>query len=155
MYTIEQENLIRKEFWQVFLAKSAVFRRKNGKPKSWLLQRTGIKGVHLKFVVTRQVAKVMVEINRKRDDERFALFVKFEQIRKIFEERTGEGLIWDALAEDESKHEVCRIYWELPDVDFATREQWPLIMNFMTEKMTRLEDAFVEYSDFVKYFDTV
>ena len=68
------------------------------------------------------------------------------------EEIAGEGLTWEPFDKDENDRDVCRIYWELPDVDFGRTKDWLHMMEFMIDKMLKLEKAFVEYRDFVKYF---
>lgn len=152
MYSAEEERQVRKAFWQEFSFKSGHLRRKKGKPRQWLLHRSGIKGVQLKFVVTRQYAKVLLEINHKDEDIRLMLYEKFEQVRKVMEEITGSDLVWEPFDKDETGKEVCSISWQLDNVDFGRKSDWPGIMDFLTEKMLKLEEAYLEYRDFVKYF---
>lgn len=150
MYSKEQEKELRLEFWRKLSNRTRKIPGQRGKAKEWIGDRTGIKGVDLRFDVGREKIIVALEINHKHEDRRLDLFEKLEATKKIFENLYGESLIWDFTYEKPSGQEVCRVYQEM-EGDYLVSSQWPVIFSFMIDKMLRMEKAFTEVADFLKY----
>ncbi len=150
MYSKEEAKELRLEFWNKFGNRTRKIPGQRGKVKVWIGDRTNIKGVDLRFDVGREKIIVALEINIKNETKRLTLYEKLEATKKIFESEFGEELIWDFAYEKSYGEEVCRVYKQI-DGDFMVPEQWPSIFKFMIDKMLRLEKAFLEIQDFLKY----
>jgi hypothetical protein len=59
-------------------------------------------------------------------------------------------MIWDFAYVRDNGREVCRVYVEQPG-DMYIKETWPEIHKFMIDRMIRLEKAFLEVKDYLKY----
>ncbi len=150
MYSKEQEKELRLEFWRKLGNKTRKLPGQRGRAKVWIGDRTDVKGVDLRFDVGRKKIIVALEINHRDETKRLTLYEKLEAAKKIFESEFGEPLIWDFAYEKENFEPVCRVYQEM-DGDFLVPEQWPAIFKFMIDKMLRMEKAFLEVQDFLKY----
>ena len=150
MYSKDEEKELKLTFWRKLNNRTRKIPGQRGKAKIWIGDRTGIKGVDLRFEVSRKKIIVALEINIKYEERRFILYEKLEATKKIFEDEFGEELIWDFAYEKNHGEEVCRVYKEM-DGDFLISEQWPAIFDFMIDKMLRMEKAFNEVQDFLKY----
>ncbi|WP_430934056.1 DUF4268 domain-containing protein [Saccharicrinis sp. 156] len=150
MYSKEEEKELKLAFWSKLGNRTRKIPGQRGKVKTWIGDRTNIKGVDLRFDVGRKKIAVALEINVKYETRRLALYEKLEATKKIFENEFGEELIWDFAYEKEYGEEVCRVYKEM-DGDYLAQEQWPAIFSFMIDKMLRMEKAFLEVKDFLKY----
>ncbi len=150
MYSKEEKKELNLEFWRKLGNRTRKIPGQRGRVKTWIGDRTGIKGVDLRFDVSRQKIAVALEINSKNEDRRLALYEKLEATKKIFENEYGEPLIWDFAYERDNKSIVCRVYKEM-EGDFLVPEQWPKIFNFMINNMLCMEKAFNEVADFLKY----
>jgi hypothetical protein len=45
---------------------------------------------------------------------------------------------------------VCRVYCQR-EADLYNQEQWPDVFRFLIDNMMRMEEAFLEVKDFLKY----
>ncbi len=151
MYSKEEAKKIRLEFWEQFGRRCEVHPLLRHKNKNFILHRTKIKGVALRFEADRENAKVILELSQKNEDKRLKAFEVVERYKPIMEEGFKDGLTWEFyhLRED-SGQEVCRIYTNLPGVDVFRQEQWPDIFNFFIENMVRLQENFLQIRDILK-----
>jgi hypothetical protein len=151
MYSRDELKQLRVDFWTMFGKRCEVHPLLVGKRKKWLLHRTGISNVALRFDVGRENAVVMIEISHRNERRRLAVFEIFEKYKSLLEEGIPNGLIWEFyIARNDSSQEVCRIYTELRGVDFHRQNQWPDIFNFFIENMIPLENNLMEIKDLVK-----
>lgn len=121
-----------------------------GKRKKWLLHRTGVNHVHMKFDVGRSGVKVVLELLHRSEDERLAMFEKLTQFKALLEEGFEGGLVWDYAYTRESGQEVARIYTELEGVDVHRQGDWEEMYEFMARKMHQLETNLLEIRDLIK-----
>ncbi|MGQ1889381.1 DUF4268 domain-containing protein [Thermophagus sp. OGC60D27] len=150
MFSKEEAKALRLEFWQKLSNRTRRLPGQKGRKRSWVLDNTGIKGLDLRFDVGREKIIVALEINIKDETKRLALYEKLEAAKTLFEEHFGEPLIWDFAYTKDNGREVCRIFVERPG-DIYIKETWPEIHKFMIDKMIRLEKAFLEVKDYLKY----
>jgi len=149
MFSKEEAKNIRNEFWDSFKSFSARKRRKSGKPAKWLMDSTGIKAVNLKFHVDTEIALVGIDIETISLDRRIELFEKMEGLRKLLDEAMEVPMIWELDYLRENGKSVSRIYTSIRNVNIYQKETWPEIMSFFWEKMSRLEEFFLEYKDYI------
>ncbi|MDP4185259.1 MAG: DUF4268 domain-containing protein [Bacteroidota bacterium] len=147
MYSREEKRQLIIDFWSQFDDYCSSLPELAWKKKKWILHRTGIKGVHLKFDPGRKSTIVMIEVNHRREADRLAMFEKLESYKVILEQNLDEGLIWDFLYARETGQEVCRIYTSLEGVDFHRKSDWSSIFAFMASKMAILEQNLMELKD--------
>jgi len=148
MYSIEEKKKLTEDFWKLFKRRCAVHPELKFKKKKWILHRTKIKGVALRFDINRKDAKVILELHNRSEKLRLKAFEILERYKVVVEEGFENGLIWEFYFErPDSGQEVCRIYTTLPDVDIHRQNQWPDIYNFFIENMMQLEDNFLLVRD--------
>jgi hypothetical protein len=112
-----------------------------------VLYDTGLRGIDLKFDITRAEAMVMIEINNKEETRRLEIFEAMLKYKKFLEEGFVKPLTWEFCFIRESGQEVCRIYTSLPNVNFHRQTQWPDIYNFLIGNMLILENNFMDIRD--------
>ncbi len=150
MYNKEEAKQLRLEFWQKLSNRTRRLPGQKGRKRLWILDNTGIKGLDLRFDVGREKIIVALEINVKKEENRLALYEKLEAAKGLFEKEFGEPLIWDFAYTKDNGREVCRVYVEQPG-DMYVQESWPEIFTFMIDRMMRMEKAFLEVKDYLKY----
>ncbi len=147
MFTKDEKKGLRLRFWGAFKKMSAERRLREGRPKEWILKRTGIKGLSLRFDMDREHAAVGFELWRKDKFEEALLFERLESLRTIMESILGEGIIWDEEFITPEGRQCSRIYQKLDGVDMYKTQDWPVIQDFFYSKMTGFETIFLEYKD--------
>lgn len=136
------------DFWQLFKKRCAVHPDLQYKKKKFILHRTKIKSVALRFDVGRKDALVVLELHNRSEKLRLKAFEVLERYKVVIEEGFDGGLKWDFYYQrPDSGQEVCRIYTILENVDLHRQNQWPDIYNFFIENMIKLEENFLLVRD--------
>jgi hypothetical protein len=151
MYTQEEAKQLRLIFWEQFGQRCKVHPQLKLRHKNFILHRTKVSGVALRFEADRNSARVILELGQRNEDKRLKAFEVLQQYKVIIEENFPEGLIWEFYHQrKDSNQEVCRIYRELEDADIHRQNQWPEIFNFFIENMILLEENFMQVRDILK-----
>ena len=148
MYSKEEKKKLTIDFWELFKRRCEIHPDLKFKKKKWILHRTKIKGVALRFDIGRKDAKVILELHNRSDRLRLKAFEVLERYKVVMEEGFENGLTWEFYYQrPDSGQEVCRIYATLENVDLHRQNQWPDIYNFLIENMMKLEDNFLSVRD--------
>ena len=151
MYSKEEAKALREEFWERFKAFSSNRRIRKKLPGNWVLTRTGVKALNLRFHIDREVAQVGIDLETRNMDKRIELFEKLESVKKVMEEAMEGPMIWELEYIRENGKSVSRIYQQLDEVNIYDRNTWSRTQDSMFEKMMKLEAFYEEYRDFLKY----
>jgi hypothetical protein len=151
MYTKEEAKAIREEFWNRFKTLSIKRRTRQKLPGNWILTRTGIKALQLRFHVDKKVAQVGIDLETRNMDKRLELYEKLESVKPILEKYMGGPMLWEIEYIRENGKSVSRIYVEQEEVDIYDQATWGKAHEFMYGQMSKLEEFFREYRDFLKY----
>jgi len=151
MYSKEEIKQLHLRFWASFGKYSEVHPLLLHKSRKWMLHRTKIKNVVLRFEANRTNAKVILELNSRNEHLRLKAFEILERYKVILEDGFDEGLTWEFFHErEDSGKEVCRIYTALANVDIHRQNQWPEIYSFFIQNMLQLEDNFMQIRDVLR-----
>ena len=140
MFSKEESKKIRQEFWTGF-----------GKqyPRRWILYNTKIKEVQLKFDFTNENALVSLDLTSNDELMRAYYFEKLESLMAILlNDFLPDAIYEESVVLPEGKV-ISRVYTQLKKVNIHNRKDWPLVMEFMVDRMDALERFFLEYSDFI------
>ncbi|MEP6806277.1 MAG: DUF4268 domain-containing protein [Flavobacterium sp.] len=144
MYSREESQKIKREFWVAFAEKY---------PRKWVLYDTKIKDFSFKFYVDNKKAQVFIDIEQRSDEKRNAYFEKLEALKNILEEEFIKDLVFEKNYTLESGKTISRIWTEIQGVGFSNRNNWDTIFDFFFEKMNALEMFYLEYDEFIKDID--
>lgn len=151
MFSKEEAKKLREEFWDQFKHMAASRRVRKKLPGNWMLDKTGIKALNLRFHVDRKVAQVGIDLETRNMDKRIELYEKLESLRKLLEEAMESPLVWELEYIRENGKSVSRIYLQIEGVDIYKRDTWTEAHKFMYTNMIKLEEFFQEYRDFLKH----
>jgi hypothetical protein len=132
---------MRIEFWKVLLpkfnSKTSLFVNVNPSKDNWISAGSGVSGVGLNFVISKNYARTEVYMSKSSADENKYVFDKLCQQKDEIEKHTG-SLEWERL--DDKK--ACRIKQELKNVSLYEKDDWDKMIDFMMESMLKMEVAF-------------
>ena len=141
MYSKEEAQQIKKEFWTAFA---------EAYPRKWLLYDTKIKDVTFKFYIDNKKAQVLLDIEPKDEEKRKIYYEKIESLKTILhEEYLPEAILERNFYLDNGKV-ISRIWIEKLNVSLNNRNYWPDIFEFFSETMTKFELFFFEFEDYIK-----
>lgn len=141
MYSREESQRIKREFWVAFAEKY---------PRKWVLYDTKIKDFSFKFFVDNKKAQVLIDIEHRSDEKRIAYFEKLEALKNILEEEFIKDLVYEKNYTLESGKTISRIWVEKLGVGFSNKNTWDIIFDFFNENMHALEMFYLEYDEFIK-----
>ena len=150
MYSKEEAKQIRVEFWEQFRNYTNKRRRNKGRTGKWILNRTGINSVNLKFHFDQETALVGIDIETRNLDTRIAMYEKLETLQKQINKALGENTIWELEYIRENNKPISRVYTAISDVSIFDKTTWNRVNMFFFDRMTALEDMFLEYRDYLK-----
>lgn len=136
MFSKEASRRLREEFWVSF-GKSY--------PKKWVLYKTKIKGLSLKFHF--DTSRAMVSFDIEGDlEQRIALWEKLVSLAPIFKTYVPSA-IFDEYHLLENGKEISRIYVALPEVSIHNKNSWQPTMAFLFGTMVQFEAFFEDYKE--------
>ncbi|MFD0798641.1 DUF4268 domain-containing protein [Maribacter chungangensis] len=140
MFSKEESRKLREEFWIAF-GKSY--------PRKWLLYKTGIKGINLKFHF--DLKKAIVSLDVEGDlEQRIENWEKIISLKSmLLNEYVPEAIFKDEYFLGNGK-EISRVYLVKLDVSIHNKNTWQETMIFFNETMSKLESFFMEYEDILK-----
>jgi hypothetical protein len=151
MYSKVEIKELRLNFWQNFKSYCETQPVLNFKKKRWILNETQIRGVALRFDLERNNAKVILELQNKKEDRRLQIYEILERYKTVLEEGFKNGLVWEFYHQRvDNLQEICRIYTQLNDVDWHNQNQWPDIYNFFIKNMLQMEENYLMVKEIVK-----
>ncbi|MHA7059360.1 DUF4268 domain-containing protein [Aquimarina sp. M1] len=140
MFSKEESKKIRQEFWIIF---------GTSYPRKWLLYNTKIKDVTLKFTFTTKHAQVSIDVEPNDPIIRTYYYDKFLSLKTILISEYLDDIIFDEFYVLENGKVISRIYVELSNVNIHNKKNWDDVMEFLFEKMSKIESFFLEYKDFI------
>lgn len=130
---------LRREFWSELLnqmnRRSDLFRTISPGQYSWLATGAGVSSISFNFVATGDYGRAELYISRDAE-ESLAIFHALQAQREAIESEFGEALDWDEM----DGQQACRVKAERPG-NIYNREEWPEMIEFMTDRMIRLIPA--------------
>ncbi|WP_345742800.1 DUF4268 domain-containing protein [Aquimarina aggregata] len=132
---------MRQEFWTSF-----------GKeyPKKWVLYNTKIKDLSLKFTFTTKKALVSIDVEPYDEIIKEYYYDKLVSLKNILISEYISDIIYDQNYQLDNEKVISRVYVVLDNVSIHNRNTWEKTMQFLSQNMTKLEEFFIEYSDYIK-----
>lgn len=150
MYSKEEAKAIRVSFWDQFRDYTNNRRKNKGRTGKWILNRTGINAINLKFFFDHDTALVGIDVETRNLETRLAYYEKLESLRSQINGALGEKTQWELEYTRENEKSVSRVYTAIDNVSIFDRTTWNRVNMFFFDRMTALEDVFLEYKDYLK-----
>ena len=130
---------IRRQFWlEVIKAMNAtpssLYQNISAGKESWISAGSGVRGLGLNFVATKDYARAELYIDRGNKEENEAIFGRLLAEKDTIQEQMGEPLVWERL----DLKRACRIKLESAG-DIFDQDRWADMIAFMVSAMSRLE----------------
>lgn len=147
MYSKEELKKLKTEFWTAFGQFSQLKRSRLGNDKKWILYKTGIKGLELKFDFYKKsiIVAIEIDLNVSKSDS------YIQKIELLKEELLTEDnqLPFFELRESKQAKNSFLIFFEKENLNFKKRADWPNIFVFFFDHMMILEDFVLENREII------
>ncbi len=151
MYTKEEAQAIRHDFWHKLESKSRRIPGQNGKPIKWLFDKTGVRGLDLRFDLSGGKVYVAIEVNTHSESRDARLWDKLVNCKTLIEKHFEATVVYKECFVREAGNEVKRVY-VVRDGDIYDKTQWSDMIYFMIDNMLRMEAAYREIQDYLVNF---
>lgn len=150
MYSKEEAKQLKQDFWEGFDRYTKYYSKQVGEPIKWMLYKTGIKGLELKFHIEKKMFQVMIEVNHKSEDKRFDIYVELNKYKNILESSFKTEVFWVDEYEVDERKTVSRIFVEKDGYNFNRTDDWPEIYKFLASNMYTFQSNFEDVHDILK-----
>ena len=138
---LKARHYLRLDFWKEFLKqanlKTKAFQNISPTKDNWLSTGVGMSGVGLYAVISNKSARVEVYMSRSRKEENKFVFDELFKKREMLEIKFGNKLIWERLDDKIASRIKFSMY-----TNYFDKENWQLMIDFLTENYVKLENAF-------------
>lgn len=152
MYSKKEKKEKRQGFWIEFGSKCSKLKDGHGKARKWILYKTGIKGLELKFEAVDSCLSVVIELNCRDDAQRVEMFQKFFDLKPQLDQIFGNGLEFERDFILQAGTTVSRIYCKKEGLDILDEGKKEEAFSFFISKMIRLEKVFLFFKSSIDEF---
>lgn len=139
MFSKEEARALRELFWTSF-GKSF--------PRKWILYKTGVKGLALRFLFDTKKAMVSLDIDGDLD-HRITYFERLESLKSILTSDYIPEIIYEDCYILPNGKEISRVYVEKFNLCIHNKGTWFEAMHFLKTQMTQLETFFNDYKEVI------
>lgn len=140
MFSKEESKNIREEFWTGF---GKEYSRK------WILYDTKMKELQLKFSFDNSIARVSMDISSRDALIRTYYFEKITALKTILlTDYLPDATFEESFLLPEGKT-ISSVFVELENVNIHNKKNWPGVHKFFYDKMSSLEEFFLEYESYI------
>lgn len=148
MYSKEEAQEKRKEFWTAF----GVYMRKHtpvsGPKARWLNYKTGVHDVFFRMEADNRDAKFCIDIQHRDKEIRALFYEQFTELKVVMESTIGQSLIWEPVYTlEETGKEISRIYTVLQYKNIYRKEDWAEMFQFFEELIVPLDEFWSDFKD--------
>ena len=144
MYSKDEAKQLMTDFWNGFANYTLCQSARLHQPVEWMLYKTGIKGLELKFDLDCKWIRSVIEVNARSESRRQAIYDELLKYAPILETDVPEPLHWTDNHKLKVGKPVMRAYCERTDLNFHNRSVWPEMFRFMFDTMLPLQTNFAD-----------
>lgn len=111
----------------------------DGELINWINYKTGSKHIYFRMDADNNGASIAIELYHPDSETRKEYFEKFNQLKTLLLQLTGEPWNWQAAAIDENGKTFSRIGIEIPDISVFKKNDWPAIISFLKPRIIALD----------------
>ena len=137
---LKSRHIIRKKFWaeilQTMNSKNKLFQNISPSKYHWIGAGSGVSGISFNLVASKKYGRAELYIDKGNKEENKGIYDALYKLKDGIEKTFGGELVWERL----DTKRASRIKVEIPGNVFIN-EDWPEMIEFMTDKMMMLEKA--------------
>jgi hypothetical protein len=147
MYSKEEFKQLKKDFWTKFGLYSQLKRIRLGLDKKWMLYKTGLKGLELKFILNESFIMTAIDI-----DTSSSFYEEyFKRIELLKHEiKSSQKLDLQEGFFNDNHKESYRYYFKKEGLNFKNTDHWPEIFEFYFKNMKNLELFIIDNKDILE-----
>ncbi len=147
MLSKEEKRERNSAFWTDFKIYMSRQKSITGKKISWLNYPTDIKYVFVRLETDRYGARVLFDIQAKDPGIREIMWEQMEELKQVMNSFMGDSGVWYAEYSTPQIDALCRIKWEITDVNYFVEADKERIFAFFKERLIAFDAFYQEFKD--------
>lgn len=148
MYSKEEAQQQRKEFWTSF----GLYMKKHhslfGPKVRWINYRTGIRDLFFRVDATSKEVYFSIDIQHKDEGIRELFYEQFTELKVVMEEALPGTLEWcPNFHLDSIDKSICRIIERKENVSIYNKNDWKEMFEFMEGKLVAMDAFWFDFKD--------
>lgn len=138
---------MRLEFWSEFEDFSKKRRTANNRKINWAQYKSGIKDIYFRLDFTTKEAFLAVDLQMRDVEIRELVWEQFMETETLLRNYVGTELALFPNYALEEGFEIHRMTWTISNVNITKKEDYPKVVQFLSEKIYGLDAFWFEFSD--------
>jgi hypothetical protein len=134
-------------FWNGFKNEMKVFNSSNGRRINWLTYPTDIKHMYLRMVCEKDSVALHFDSQFSDQGIRDIVWEQLEELKSLINAQMNYPSIWSRGLNTKEGLVIDRISWNLNNVNYLKEEEWPIIYDFLKNRIVEFDKFHQEFKD--------
>ena len=134
-------------FWNGFKNEMKAFNSSNGRRINWLTYPTDIKHMYLRMVCEKDGVALHFDSQFSDQGIRDIVWEQLEELKSLINVQMNYPSIWSRGLQTKEGLVIDRISWKLDNVNYHNEEEWPIIYDFLKNRIVEFDKFHQEFKD--------
>ena len=134
-------------FWNGFKNEMKAFNSSNGRRINWLTYPTDIKHMYLRMVCEKDGVALHFDSQFSDQGIRDIVWEQLEELMSLINVQMNYPSIWSRGLQTKEGLVIDRISWKLDNVNYHNEEEWPIIYDFLKNRIVEFDKFHQEFKD--------
>ena len=134
-------------FWNGFKNEMKAYNSSNGRRINWLTYPTDIKHMYLRMVCEKDGVALHFDSQFSDQGIRDIVWEQLEELMSLINAQINYPSIWTRWFQTKEGLVIDRISWKLNNVNYLKEEEWPIIYDFLKNRIVEFDKFHQEFKD--------
>lgn len=139
-------------FWNGFKNEMKAYNSSNGRRINWLTYPTDIKHMYLRMVCEKDGVALHFDSQFSDQGIRDIVWEQLEELMSLINAQMNYPSIWTRGFQTKEGLVIDRISWKLNNVNYLKEEEWPIIYDFLKNRIVEFDKFHQEFKDILINF---
>ena len=147
MLTKEERKARNADFWNTLKKEMRSIKSSSGRAMSWISYPSDVKNIYIRLEADQYGARLCFDIQTKDEGIRAILWEQMTELKKVLENEMTWETIWIENFTTKEGKAISRIEWRNDTLSFYKDEDWPIIRQFLSQRLIEFDRFYQEYKD--------
>jgi hypothetical protein len=143
----EERKAYNEAFWSGFKDHMRGKLSSTGRRVNWASYPTQVKNTYLRMICTGNQTAICFDIQFKDAGIQAIVWEQLTELKVVLENAMSIPTSWDPAFHNAEGLTIGRISWELADVNFYEKADWPMIYAFFQKHLMEFDSFYQEFND--------
>lgn len=147
MFSKEEKQQNKLEFWSRLKDQMAKMKNPHGSKVNWMHYNTGINHLYFRMEADEHAVRLCIDLQFPDPGIREVFWDQFQEFKDMLDGIFKNTLIWDKEYEHLNGKDISRIYLEKDGVNINNRSDWDKMHLFLKLSFARLDKFWDEFGE--------